>query len=260
MSGSRVTAVVTAACATLGACTPDRPVRAPLDTLLTASACETETRASLRAWHAGPALPGLLPGPDGSRSLRLPADRFGVWITVSARAGEPPRLIRETPAAVTERRFDVRCAAVDREMSAAAPSRGGLEGFTDADLSAAVEAATTPVVVYVWAPHMPLSVDGLPEIVAAARSLGWPVVEVVMPGSDAAFSIREARRVRPSTAEAPRRADAVELRYRDALVHAPSIVVFSRSRVSPVLPGYRNAAGYVRFLRAFAGDGNAPAR
>ena len=35
---------------------------------------------------------------------------------------------------------------------------------------------------------------------------------------------------------------------RDALVHAPSIIVFTRDRISPVLPGYRNAEGYARFL------------
>jgi hypothetical protein len=49
-------------------------------------------------------------------------------------------------------------------------------------------------------------------------------------------------------------ADANELTFRDALVHAPSIIVFSEARVSPVLPGYRNAAGYLRYLQAYAAE------
>ena len=52
--------------------------------------------------------------------------------------------------------------------------------------------------------------------------------------------------------EGLREVASIELLLRDAQVHAPTILVFQSGRVSPALPGYRNADGYERFLRAFA--------
>lgn len=124
----------------------------------------------------------------------------------------------------------------------------GSERFTDADLHAALQSSPR-LVVYVWSPHMPLSVDGYAEITAAARSVDAEVVPVLFAGSDKAFARREARRV-----GMPRRAlremASEELIRREGQLHAPSIVVFHAERAAPVLPGYRNAEGYRRYLES----------
>ena len=44
---------------------------------------------------------------------------------------------------------------------------------------------------------------------------------------------------------------SVELIERELPVHAPAIVAFLGERASPILPGYRNAAGYTRFIERF---------
>ena len=157
-------------------------------------------------------------------------------------------------------------------LAAEAPIRTDAHApFTDADLRrlvagvvgrgggarAAVETAADPpvaVVVYVWSPHMPLSVDGYREIALAADALGMALVPVLIPGSDRAFALREAARVGMPT-EHVRTSRSIELAMRDAHVHAPSILVFGRGRISPVLPGYRDAGGYRRYLEAFLGPG-----
>jgi hypothetical protein len=97
---------------------------------------------------------------------------------------------------------------------------------------------------------MPLSVDGWREIDTAATALGLDALPVTFAHGDADFARREAARggIPPAGL---REIDSVELVMRDLQLHAPSILVFADGRVSPVLPGYRNADGYRSFLQNF---------
>lgn len=129
------------------------------------------------------------------------------------------------------------------------PSRlTGSEPFTDADLRAARQASPR-LVVYVWSPHMPLSVDGYAEVAAAAGTFDAIVVPVLFAGSDPAFARREADRVGMPRG-ALREMASRTLARREGQLHAPSIVVFQDAGVAPVLPGYRNAEGYRRYLES----------
>jgi len=130
-----------------------------------------------------------------------------------------------------------------------------VEPFTDADLRASV--AVGPTVVYVWSPHMPLSVDGYAEISVATQALGLHLMPVLFVGGDAAFAASEAARVGIPT-DGLREMASIELAFRDAQVHAPSVLLFHGDRVSPVLPGYRDADGYREFLTAFLGGSMEP--
>ena len=126
--------------------------------------------------------------------------------------------------------------------------------FTDADLRAGLGERAT--VVYTWSPHMPLSVDGYREIAQASRALDARLIPVLFAGGDRAFARSEAQRVGIPD-EGLREIASIELVFRDAHVHAPTILVFHAGRVSPVLPGYRNADGYRRFLEEFLTDDQA---
>ena len=76
------------------------------------------------------------------------------------------------------------------------------------------------------------------------------VEPVLISPVDTAFARAEAERVSLPPA-AMRVIDSVELTARELAVHAPALIAFYRGRVSPVLPGYRNTAGYTRFLTNF---------
>ena len=121
--------------------------------------------------------------------------------------------------------------------------------FTDADLAALRQSAERTVV-YVWSPHMPLSVDGYEEIAAAAAEHELALVPLLFSESDRDFAVREAARV-GIPRDGLREVDSDELRSRNALVHAPTMIVFDERGVSPALPGYRNAEGYADFIREF---------
>lgn len=242
-------------------CAPDRPVRTPLDAFLESAACRDEVRGVLRELGAATSYIQAPPGADGAPSVRVPTARFAEWIAIARPPDAPPVLSHVTPDRVTHVRFGSECRREEREHAPTtssdgrAPTTEEVPRFTDAELLALLgDAGGAPVVVYVWAPHMPLSPDGWPELQRAARSAGMRAVPVLMAHSDRAFATREAARVGMPD-DGLREIASVELLQRQAQVHAPSIVVFGPDRVSPVLPGYRNAEGYLRYLRAFLSGG-----
>lgn len=244
-------ACLLAAVATLtAACVPDRPIRTAVDGALRSVACADEVRATLREWNASEELLHSPPGAGGSVSYRLATDRFAEWVVLSLRPGGAPTVVRTTPTGATGRIFRPDCTWETRRQERVRLDRSAGSVLTDLDLEQHLRDADGPIVIYVWSPHMPLSVDGWPEIAAAARSVGVEVVPVLMAHSDRRFAQREARRV-GMPVDGLREIDSNELDQRQAQVHAPSIVIFGAGRASPVLPGYRNADGYRRYLDGF---------
>lgn len=251
-------ALIGIGCVLIAACAPDRPDRLshrPRDAFLEAVPCRDEVVATLDEWGAGAEYLGAPPQRRGSGAYRFPTAILGQWVVVEVPADGPPVVVRSTDTTVTARRFGASCAPDEVESSR--PVRASDEGprFTDADLrSLMASEGDGLVVIYVWAPHMPLSVDGYDEVTAAGTAVDATVVPLLIAYSDLDFATREARRV-GIPADGLRQIDATELVLRDAQLHAPSILVFGRDRVSPVLPGYRNAAGYRRYLEAFIAGG-----
>ena len=245
-----------------GACVPDRPVRSRLDAFLLDAPCAAESRAAVVAWGARGDGIGAPPAPGVASTARFPTAEPGVWVVVERGVSGAAVAVHRVDASGTRTlTFDARCTATERTVpgpsaGVAASSPSGPGGtFTDADLRSLLAASDgVPVVVYLWSPHMPLSVDGWREIEAAAASLGMTAVPVLIAHAEADFARREAARA-GIPPEGLRSVASVELLMRDAQVHAPSILIFGADRVSPVLPGYRNAEGYGRFLEAFLGRG-----
>ena len=141
--------------------------------------------------------------------------------------------------------------ALTLALAACAAAEPGPSPFTDSDLQA-LRDARRPFVVYVWSPHMPLSVAGYSEIARAAVTLEVTVVPLLFTGSDRDFAGREAARVGIPDAGL-REVASDELAAGNALVHAPTVLLFDGARAAPVLPGYRNAAGYREFIEEFLG-------
>jgi hypothetical protein len=234
----------------LGGCVPDRPARTPLDALLAETTCGAAVSDLLTDLGAAASYLRAPPAGDGSSSVRVPTARFAEWIAVTLPRDGAPVLSRVTPEAAEVFQFLSDCS----HTSETTQSQAGEEDqarFTDEYLLGLLEGAgTAPLVVYVWSPHMPLSPDGWPEIQRAAQIAGMRATPALMAHSDPEFAAREVARV-GMPLEGLREIASVELIQRQAQVHAPSIIIFGRDRVSPVLPGYRNTQGYLRYLEAF---------
>ena len=225
--------------------------------------CGERVLTQIRTWSAGVDSRRAPPTGEGRVQYRLPTGVIGEWVILDIDGGTPPRLTRVGPVVREHVEFDARCGVVTTTETAAAPGRSGVGSeagtgsssgagavFSDLDVSQTIDDAPEGVILYLWSPHMPLSVDGYPEVVSAGAAREFVVVPILLPGADHAFAVREADRV-GIPAAGLRVAASVELAMRDAYVHAPTIVAVRAGRWSVTLPGYRNAAGYEDFLDDF---------
>lgn len=200
--------------------------------------CAAAVSRQLRAWGAA----GEPRDQAATTTRHWPTRLIGTWVTESR--GPAPVLLRVSPTRVTRLAWTEGCVArrEERARPAVATPR-----FTDADLTALVSSGRAGVV-YVWSPHMPLSVDGYRAIAAAAAARGLTLHAMLQPGADRAFAQASlARGGLPR--DALRIADSVELSFRDVHLHAPSILVFAHGRiVGDAWPGYHSADEYGAFL------------
>lgn len=209
--------------------------------------CADAVDRQLDRWHATDEVLRAPGGPLGGAVYRIATDELGVWITLHRPQGLATVSLFRTDSKGTVRLdLDERC---EPEPTQSLPAPSLPEGaFTDADLKARLESHDR-LVVYLWSPHLPLSVEGYHEIVAAAAALEVPLVAVVDGTADRDFVEREADD-NGIPAEARRAMGSVELLFRDLAVHTPSVVVFASGTVSSPLPGYRGRNAYRVYLES----------
>jgi hypothetical protein len=207
------------------------------------SDCAPALAAQRARWHAvGPALVQPPAGP-GETLTHWPTDTFGTWLVQRVGPGETS-LTRVTPERLSRIRWSAACVASNDERERR-PAAG--PAFTDRDLDALL-AAPGRGVIYVWSPHMPLSVDGWAELMRAAASRRLTVEPLLDPQADRGFAAASTAGGR-LPASALRVVDSVELQFRELALHAPSVAVFAGGRlVGPLLRGYRTADEYGDFF------------
>ena len=232
------------------ACAPDRVSLAVAEGLIGAAPCADHATSLMSEWGTAATYLEAPPSYTGLHIYRFPTERLGEWVVLTLPVAGPPSLTRVESSGATGVFFDADCSVQQSFVEHESPPGPRAELFTDDDLRDALNSESGGVVIYAWSPHMPLSVDGYQEVAAAARSRGMTALPVLIAFSEADFARREADRAGIPEAGL-RQIDSVELIQRGAQLHAPSIIVFAPEGVSALLPGYRNAEGYGRFLDAF---------
>ena len=212
--------------------------------------CADAVAAQRRDWGAASAaIPQPSIAPD-DRLQHWPTAALGVWL-VERTTGTESTLTRVSPDGMVRVRWSSTCTPTRDERPRVPATQ---PAFTDRDLAALLDRRTRGVL-YLWSPHMPLSVDGYAELRRAADAKRLEVVALLDPQSDrgfAAASVTEGR-LPPAALTV---ADSVELQFRELPLHAPAIVAFRDGRlVGPEFRGYRTADEYAAFLdRVLAGD------
>ena len=156
-------------------------------------------------------------GPFGDRTWRLPTRRAGTWVAVSVDLWAMPTLARIDEHGTTRTHFGPSCTPTQSRERAAAANQPA-DTFGDDDL-AALMSDGTPGVIYVWSPHMPLSVDAYHHVVRATADLGVTMTALL----DRAVDLSYAESIAASAAipeDARRTFRSVELTFRNATVHA----------------------------------------
>ena len=205
--------------------------------------CHDAVERRLAEWGAGAERFRDPDGPLGARQWRLPTREIGTWVLVHEAVGEPLSVARVNARTTTRVSFDAQC----RELSTTASVQPGAApdtaAFTDDDVRAMLDAAPHGVV-YLWSPHMPLSVDGYRTVSDVARRMGLSFTALRDPMSDAGYAAAVAKEA-GLPASALRTFASIELSFRQLNLHAPAVLVFSGGHFDGLaVPGYREAAGF----------------
>lgn len=189
------------------------------------------------------------PTSAGSRAFRIPTRTLGRWLhlatggadTVVTELSEAAGVMRTVHFVAPECRSSE---AETREFTIDATAVG------HDDLEVRLR-QTRAIVVYVWSPHMPLSVDGYDHAAAAASESGLFFLPAVDPHADLGFARRTATE-RGWPAESARPFSAVELVYRGLTTHSPALTVVGRDWPRDVIFGYRESLAYRAFITRIA--------
>ena len=122
--------------------------------------------------------------------------------------------------------------------------------LTDEEVAATLDSATAGVF-YAWSPHMPLSVDGLHEILAVGERLDITVTPVLSSHANVTYA-RDRIDGRGLPESVLRQGHSPRLIEHDLFVHAPAILIYADGKfVSPVIPGFRYADDYEELISRF---------
>ena len=206
------------------------------------AACVSAQRSLESTWHRTGTWRHIAPYPVERDAA--PTDTIGVWLE-RWRMPDGAVELRRVSAAVTiaavlsEPGCNQRLVTHRRTFDSSAMSNA----FTDDRLRTLVE-QTRNGVIYVWSPGMPLSVTGLVEARAAADSLGISFTAIVADAQPA-----ELRGIPVDTAfQHP--LNAVDLVYRDAALHYPSILFYrDGALLGSAIPGYKRRETYIALAK-----------
>jgi len=229
--------------AAFAACLLTGVVSAAPQTAAGADRCRADVEAQRRAWRAVGEPRPQPPITDGVTVRHWATTATGVWL-VEQTSATATTLTRVAADGLDRIEWADGCVPAHRAEPRA---RATPPAFTDADLAALVASGASGVI-YLWSPHLPLSVDGYTPVAAAAARRGLRVEPVLAAEADRAFAA-EAVAAGRLPAAALRAADAVELEFRGLALHAPAVQVFAGGALlGAVLPGYKTEDEYAAFF------------
>lgn len=118
-----------------------------------------------------------------------------------------------------------------------------LEWFDDQALKELLKKSPDGIL-FIWSPHMRLSLISVSEIKKAASEIGLPVAFLLDPMADQKTAKLEAETYKIGDG-ALRRVDSVELSMRNSLVHFPTLIVTRNGKIcEKVQRGYRKSVKF----------------
>jgi hypothetical protein len=207
-----------------------------------AAGCSAAPDSIESEWHRRGAWRRLSPYPTAREAA--PTDSIGVWLErwTLENGNVQLRHVRANETSVVTLSPD-RCRASSTVHRRSFESGDSANQFTDADLSKLLR-ATDSGMIYIWSPRMPLSIRGLGEARGAARRLG---ISLTALAADALPSEVHGARV---PADGKRLVESLELMYRGATLHYPTVLFFKHSALAGLaIPGYKEHTTYEQLYR-----------
>ena len=172
--------------------------------------------------------------------FRFPTNEIGKWVLVKIGEDETELI------SISQQKIEI--ATIDQECAWRTEIHTGLMNtgptdFTDTDL-AALLSRNERGIIYLWSPHMQLSLDGVRELNNLSEEFAVPLLVLLDPNADIGFAASAARRA--EIGKTPlRRVNSLELYFRNFTIHAPTLITYANGEITgPAAPGYRSPEHY----------------
>lgn len=208
--------------------------------------CKDLARQQLIEWKVVNSVfkkPGLL---DNSFIYRMPTQMVGQWILIENKKNELRMSKIDTTKSVTKV-WDKDC-FVTTQKEKYPPKQYVNNEFTDKTLKTLL-AQHSVGVIYLWSPHMLLSVEGIYELSEITKELGISYDVLLDSNANANFANATAKKIGIKR-DVLRKNNALELFFRNFTVHSPSLLLYKNGEIiGPIIPGYRSPAHYKQLIR-----------
>ncbi len=229
---------------------PAKAAQPHINEILKSVTCAKQIGETLRNWKTQPTWMHSLDTMDGRRVFYAPTNQIGKWseLKIDAKKNVSASLIHANSVLQVTWGRDCLPLAGISDGPAVISARSG-DFFTDDDLARAIKKHPNTLI-YAWSPQMPLSIQGLKEIQAAAKKLKFNLITVLDPESNVSDASKALPKSFSRSPASLRRFQSVELDFRHLKLHYPSVLVVSRGKfVGPMIPGLSSASDYVKFIR-----------
>ena len=221
--------------------------------MLSKQTCSPQAQKILKEWHAQDAWTRAIGHKPNEEMFRTPTATVGKWVEVSALGNQLTlRLFNEK--AVLSVEFDSKCKSQARMLAHKPKPRfktppRGYALLQDENVAHLLEQKKSGVI-FLWSPHKQISVEGLKQILEAAKSTNTKVYPVADPDSDPKAVDRVAKELKLAKKDIYF-LDSFDLQYRGFRLHHPSLIVFNDGKfTSQVRRGYEDAFIYKEYLQS----------
>jgi len=227
----------------------DRERRFEVLNAITQGKCGTQAMALLSDWKATPQWIRGASDLDGGKLYKTPTDATGTWVEVSVYPDRSLEFRRISPElSIQTSWLGEQCQPRIKALPVDDTPVFAGERLVDKDLDE-LRKKSEPSLVYVWSPHMILSMKGFKEASQVAAKYKMTFVPVLDPGADPQ-QVELGLKKYSIPQSATRRLASVELSERGVHHHYPAVVVVNRGRFSEVHPGlWENQAVLERFVQ-----------
>jgi hypothetical protein len=185
---------------------------------------------------------------------KAPTQEVGTWILLSHYTSEYVSITRVTPATSLTFLYNVNRQCLPRvelEQVPEGQDKVPPQFFTDQNLKEILEESRkqgTSGFVYVWSPKMALSIRGVAELRKAAKEMKLKAVFLADPLSPEA-EVKTMAMNYGIDLPSQHRLGSSELMQRGALIHFPTLLLFSKGVLLPkILPGYVGDQKYREYI------------
>lgn len=191
--------------------------------------CLSQVSTTLDQWEAPTSWRKLISSESESLEIASPSDVAGVWIYLRVNPRETVATRKTVECEINVQWDNQSCQSqATIFLKKKSPSQAQ-RLFTDKDLQLLLNKGSAGVI-YIWSPHMPLSISGIREISALAKRLKIDLSILMDPNASqdsAVRSVKQNHLVSSSTVKLA----ASELIQRNSIYHFPSYVFFKDHKI-----------------------------